>query len=63
MYRSSLSFSQLTEYLRFLLDLDILRQNEREKTYHTTEKGQRFLKMYEEIDGMIPQANMLTKVV
>jgi predicted transcriptional regulator len=41
----------------------MIRYNEEEKTYHTTEKGQRFLKIYREIDGMIPKSNMLTKVV
>lgn len=63
MYRSFLSFPQLKEYLGLLLEQDMLRHNEEEKTYYTTEKGHRFLKVYGEIDGMIPKANMLTKIM
>ena len=63
MYRSFLSFPQLKEYLELLTDAGLLEYEEEERgTYHTTEKGKRFLKMYREVDAMVPKENMLTKV-
>ena len=63
MYRSFLSFPQLKEYLELLIDAGLLEhQEEGRGTYHTTEKGQRFIKMYREVDAMVPKENMLTKV-
>ena len=62
MYRSFLSFPQLKEYLELLIDAGLLEHQEEERTtYHTTEKGKRFLKMYREVDAMVPKENMLTK--
>ena len=62
MYAAFLSFPQLKEYLNLLIDGGLLRYVEDERVYHTTEKGRRFLKMYREVDTMIPKENMLTKV-
>ena len=61
MYNAFLSFPQLKEYLDLLLKGGLLEHEESDRTYHTTEKGWRFLKMYREVDKMIPPNNMLTK--
>lgn len=63
MYRAFLSFPQLKEYLGLLTDQGLLEYDEKDKAYVTTEKGKRFLKMYREIDKMVPKENMLTKIV
>jgi predicted transcriptional regulator len=62
MYGAFLSFPQLNEYLKLLLDGGLLEYVKEEKIYHTTEKGKHFIKRYAEFDGMVPKGNMLTKV-
>lgn len=61
MYKAFLSFPQLTGYLELLIDAGLVRYFGGEKVYRTTENGRRFLKMYQELDSMIPHENMLTK--
>ena len=61
MYGAFLSFPQLKEYLGLLTDAGLIEHAEGEKTYSTTERGKRFLKMYREVDSMVPKENMLTK--
>lgn len=60
MYKAYLSFPQLKEYLQVLTDGGLLEYVKEERTYNTTEKGKRFLKMYREVDAMVPKENMLT---
>ena len=60
MYKAFLSFPQLKEYLGTLTDGGLLKYAEEERVYYTTEKGKRFIKMYREVDAMIPKENMLT---
>lgn len=64
MYSAFLSFPQLKEYLK-LLDSGLLESSSDEgrKAYLTTDKGKRFLKMYNEVDVMVPRENMLTKIL
>jgi predicted transcriptional regulator len=62
MYSAFLSFPQLKEYLELLTDQGLLEHVKEEKIYSTTEKGRRFLKMYGEVDKLVPKANMLTKI-
>lgn len=62
MYKAFLSFPQLNEYLDVLSDGGLLEFSKEERLYNTTEKGRRFLKMYREVDAMVPKENMLTKV-
>jgi len=55
MYRANLSFTQLNDYLRFLLKiklLDKILENEKEK-YKATEKGLDFLQRYREITELL----------
>lgn len=63
MFRAFLSYPQLKEYLALLVEAGLLRYSEGEKMYYTIEKGRRFLKMYREVDAMIPTENMLTKII
>lgn len=59
MYRANLSFTQLNEYLRFMLKikfLDRILQNDKE-IYKTTEKGMNFLTRYREITELLKTEN------
>lgn len=55
MYRANLSFAQLNEYLKVLLDFKLLEVNESgERTiYKTTAKGMRYLQSYREIRDLL----------
>jgi predicted transcriptional regulator len=54
MYGSFLSFAQTNEYLKFLLDNALISKDEETRTYALTEKGMRFLHIYEELAKLIP---------
>ena len=62
MFGAALSFTQLKEYTNFLIDQGLMERSEA-GLHRTTEKGLKFLHMYREIDRMIPEANMLTKIM
>lgn len=53
MYGAYLSYAQVKEYLKFLQGKQMLRLNEIEQTYHITEKGMQFLRVYDQIGEMI----------
>jgi predicted transcriptional regulator len=55
MYRANLSFTQLNDYLGFMLKISLLErilQNDRD-TYRATEKGIDFLQRYREINELL----------
>jgi predicted transcriptional regulator len=55
MYRANLSFTQLNDYLRFMLKIDLLAkvvQNDKD-TYRATAKGMDFLQRYHEITELL----------
>ena len=55
MYRANLSFAQLNEYLRLLIEiklLEIAASHER-RIYKTTNKGMRYLQSYREINELL----------
>jgi predicted transcriptional regulator len=55
MYRANLSFTQLNDYISFMLRiglLDKILENDRE-TYRATEKGVDFLQRYREITDLL----------
>ena len=54
MYGSFLSFAQINEYLAFLLANMLITRNEESRTYTLTEKGMRFLHIYEDLTKLIP---------
>jgi predicted transcriptional regulator len=49
MYKAFLSYTQLKEYLTVLIENGLLEYIEGEQIYRTTEKGNRFLKIYNQI--------------
>lgn len=53
MYKALLSYNQLKEHLMLLTEKDLLHYNEDTQTFKTTEKGLRFLQIYNQIDDMI----------
>lgn len=55
MYRANLSFSQLNEYLSFLIEMRFLRINEEDgqKFYETTAKGERYIDNYTEMSNLL----------
>lgn len=53
MYKALLSYNQLKEHLTSLTAKDLLRYDEDTRTFKTTEKGLRFLQIYNQLDAMI----------
>jgi len=53
MYRAFLSYTQMKENLTALTEKDLLRYNEDTRRFKTTEKGLRFLDIYNRISDMI----------
>jgi predicted transcriptional regulator len=53
MYGSFLSFAQINEYLGFLLSNALIAKEEKTRMYTLTDKGMRFLHIYEELDALI----------
>ena len=53
MYKTFLGYNQLKGYLNLLTEKDLVRHDKDTQTFKTTEKGLRFLKAYNQIDGMI----------
>ncbi len=55
MYRANLSFAQLNEYLKLMLDLKLLEmiKNSDRTLYKTTAKGVRYLQSYREIRDLL----------
>jgi predicted transcriptional regulator len=60
MYKAFLSYAQLKEYLTVLIENRLLEYIEGEQIYRTTEKGNRFLKIYNQI-GEYVTADMSEK--
>lgn len=59
MYRANLSFTQLNNYLKFMLKINLLEKvmrNEKE-IYRATEKGTTFLERYREITELLKTEN------
>jgi predicted transcriptional regulator len=55
MYKANLSFTQLNEYLKFMLKIRLLEkilENDKER-YKATEKGLNFLQRYNEITDLL----------
>ncbi len=55
MYRANLSFAQLNEYLKLMVDLKLLEQvrNSDKNIYKTTTKGMKYLQSYREIKDLL----------
>ena len=53
MYSAYLSYAQVQEYLRFLKERRLLNFEEESQQYTLTEQGLRFLRVYDEISGIL----------
>ncbi len=53
MYKAYLSYTQVKEYLKFLLDNHLLKYDGGAQIYKVTEKGRRFLHAYDEISDLV----------
>ena len=56
MYQAFLSHAQMKDYLIFLTQHDLIEYDVDAQIYKTTEKGLRFLEIYNQMDGMINAA-------
>jgi len=52
MYKAYLSYGQLKEYLSVLIANDLLEENETEKLYRITQKGSKFMRIYQHMDEL-----------
>ena len=58
MYKAYLSYTQVKEYLSFLLENGLIKYEEGTQIYRITEKGLHFLQVYSEIsDLVIPKSS------
>ncbi len=55
MYKVFLSHDQLKEYVKVLTESDLLRYDSVTRTFKTTEKGLRFLNLYNQIDQLMKE--------
>ena len=53
MYKANLSYAQLKDYLMTLSDKDLISYDLDTRTFKTTEKGLRFLKIYNKLDDVM----------
>lgn len=53
MYNSFLSYSQVVEYLRSMVEMNFIDYDEVTKSYMTTETGFRFMQLHEKMREML----------
>jgi predicted transcriptional regulator len=53
MYHAFLGYPQVQNYLKVLIQNDLLSYDLDTRTFKTTEKGPRFIEIYNQMDGMI----------
>ncbi len=53
MYKAYLSYTQVKEYLSFLLENDLIKYEEGSQLYRITERGLHFLQVYGEISDLV----------
>ena len=53
MYTAFLSYAQMKEYLTILIDNGLLQHDVDIQKFRITEKGLSFLRLYEQIDGLV----------
>jgi predicted transcriptional regulator len=58
MYNVFLSYAQLKDYLALLIQNGLLEYLEGKNSYRTTEKGLKFLKIYEKMEELVAEAKL-----
>ena len=58
MYKAFLTYAQLQEYLAILIQNGLLEYLDETKSYKTTEKGLKFLKIYEKMEELVAEAKL-----
>jgi predicted transcriptional regulator len=58
MYNVFLSYAQLKEYLVLLIQNGLLEYLEGKNSYRTTEKGLKFLKIYEKMEELVAETKL-----
>jgi len=61
MYKAYLSYSQLNQYMSFLIENKLIERKLGSELYTLTEKGKRLLHVYQELNDMIPLKKGQTK--
>jgi len=61
MYYAFLSYNQLNEYLSVLTENNLIEYLDGTQTFKITEKGLKYLKMYNEIRKLLPQITTTIK--
>jgi predicted transcriptional regulator len=54
MYKAFLPYAQLKEYLILMVENGLLKYDQREQIYKSTEKSNRFLRLYNQIEVITP---------
>jgi predicted transcriptional regulator len=58
LYATFLSYKQLQRYLALLIEGELLEYVDGTKSYRTTEKGLKFLKIYEQMEELMTERNL-----
>ena len=61
MYKAYLSYTQLNQYISFLIENKLIEHKSGTELYTLTKNGLRVLSLYKEIEDMIPLKNEHTK--
>ncbi|MFL6392651.1 MAG: winged helix-turn-helix domain-containing protein [Nitrososphaeraceae archaeon] len=56
MYKAFLSYKQLKEYVPLLLQNELIRHGEKDRTFMITDKGLYYLEMYNNLPGFVGTA-------
>ena len=57
MYRAYMSYSQLKEYLKLMEERQLIKYEPESQLYVLTEKGLKFMNVYEKINELVPSIN------
>jgi predicted transcriptional regulator len=58
LYATFLSYKQIQRYLALLIEGELLEYVDGTKSYRTTEKGLKFLKIYEQMEELMTERNL-----
>lgn len=61
MYKAYLSYTQVKEYLSFLLENSLIKYEEGSQLYRITERGLHFLQVYGEISDLVTPKSLSKK--